>query len=370
MSRLLKSQRYFVKCSVFVLLFGLVSLGLIGGCSDGSGQSNTQALTENDFAEDSALRADLEGVVVTFLEAPNSQAPENDTGDVGIDLVPITFRQTTAQTFCWEDDDVSAMHFMELIDSQGSVVLTVHVNGDCVTQVIEAGNYVMSIHHDGRIGDALPIFLILNPEESEQSMKTDGLIGRFKLVASNILKQIDRTVTKNARAQTVSENRSILLHAKRCSGCNLVRADLRGAPLSDALLVFADLTRADLSGANLFRAALDNATLRSTIFSGADMREATLSSAIMFGAHLDGADLREAILFGAKLGGADFRVADLRGADLQSANLEAADLRGADLIGALFGFATWCDGMCVCAQEESIGTCNGCAPVEEVCTGL
>ena len=123
-------QDYIMRAVLFISFLFVISLGLIGGCSDGGGQNDATALTENDFAEDSDLRADLErGVVVTFLEAPNSEPPENDTGQVGVDLVPLTYRRTVEQTFCWEDVDVDAMHFMELKDSQESVILTVQANG-------------------------------------------------------------------------------------------------------------------------------------------------------------------------------------------------------------------------------------------------
>jgi hypothetical protein len=58
MSRLLKSRGYFMKSLGFVLLLGFISLGAIGGCNSNN-NDNPTALTENDFAEDSALRAAL-----------------------------------------------------------------------------------------------------------------------------------------------------------------------------------------------------------------------------------------------------------------------------------------------------------------------
>jgi len=59
MSRLLKSRDYFVKCLGFLLLLGFISLGSIGGCGNNDGD-DTQALTENDFANDPSLSADPE----------------------------------------------------------------------------------------------------------------------------------------------------------------------------------------------------------------------------------------------------------------------------------------------------------------------
>jgi hypothetical protein len=159
------------------------------GCDDNNNSINGTAVTENDFCNDPNLMANPEeGVVVSFLENPMSGEPECDTGELGVDEIPVTYRQTVEQQFCWVDDDTEAMHFMELVDSQESVILTLEANGNCVTEVIEAGNYLLSIHHDGSNEDSLPIFLNPNPEESEQARETGGLIDRFKLVASNILK--------------------------------------------------------------------------------------------------------------------------------------------------------------------------------------
>lgn len=407
-------QGYIVKYVLFLSLLCIISLGLIGGCSDNNSGIKATALTENDFAEDSSLRADLEeGVVVTFLEAPNSEAPENDTGTLGEDDIPVTYKETVEQTFCWEDKDADAMHFMELRDSQGSLILTVQVNGDCVTEVIEAGDYVIAIYHDETIGDALPIFLIPNPVELEQARETEGIIGRFKLVASNILKRIDSTVSADAQAQTqaVMDNTNTLLSTNSCVECNLSRANLRfanlkGADLRNARLTYADLRDsvlidADLRGARMgsIVAFADGADLNRADLTGADLRNARMQRAILLntvliGANLsgaqcaradfDGADLTDAVLHDADLRlafltGADFLRADLQRADLSEAillrstffgaDLRDVDLRDAILTTANFASALWCDGLCVCGALGSIGTCNGCAPVEEVCTG-
>lgn len=205
------------------------------------------------------------------------------------------------------------MHFMELLDSEGSEILRVDVNGECVTEVIQAGDYVMSIHHDGRTGDTLPIFIIPNPEDMEQARKTDGLINRFKIVTADILKVIQGTVTKDAEAQTVEENINTLLRTGRCRRCDLSRADL----------------------------------------SGADLREVT-----MVGANLTSARLISADLSGVSLVFANFTVSDLFGANLRRTNLSGARLRNANLTDAdlsrtNFGGATWCNVVSVLIPHHS-----------------
>ena len=74
MSRLPESRDYLMKCLGFVLLFGFISLGAIGGCGNSGGeQDGAQALTENDFANDTTLRANPERhTIVMWLEHPNS----------------------------------------------------------------------------------------------------------------------------------------------------------------------------------------------------------------------------------------------------------------------------------------------------------
>jgi hypothetical protein len=233
-------EGYMVKSVLFISFLFVISLGLIGGCSDGGGGNNSQALTENDFAEDSSLRANLKGVVVTFLESPMSEEAENDTGEVGIDLIPVAYRRTTEQTFCWEDDNANAMHFMELRDSQGNLILTVEANGDCVEEVIEEGDYVLSIHHDGSVEDSLPVFL---------SRNTDVFRDHARGERDNIPSFID---------------------VERCLfNCDLRRADFRGANLRNVDLTGADLRNADFTLANLTGANLTGVDLTNSDLSDA-----------------------------------------------------------------------------------------------------
>jgi len=261
MIRLQESRDCFVKCLLFVLLLGFISLGSIGGCgNNGEEQDGTQALTENDFANDPSLRADPEGgVIVKFLEPPNSEENENDTGGVGIDTIPYKYTKTLSNTFCWEDEDGDAGHFMELDDSDGNEILRIDVNGECVTVVIEAGDYVMTIHHDGRIEITHPVFIIPNPENNQQARETDGLINRFKVVVSNIVKGIQNTVSKDAKAQ-MPPALDTLINTGKCIGCDLTSADLSFQKLEGVDLINATLTRAILIGTFLTGADFSNAT--------------------------------------------------------------------------------------------------------------
>ncbi len=352
----------------FVLLFGFISLGAIGGCSDnnGGGQGSTgatTALTENDFGTDPGLVADPQkNLVVNFLEHPDTEGTENDTGEVGNDVFPITYKRTLEHNFCWEDDDPEAGHFMKLDDTRGSEILRIDANGECVTEVIEAGDYVMTLHHDGRIETTYPIFLIPNPDNIQQARKTDGLINKFKVVIANILQGMQNTVSKDARAQSVSDNISTLISTNRCIRCDLFKADLSNRVLNQVVLTESSLRFANLSNSKLHFAALDKTDLYGANLSGA---ETDLSNASLSFANLNSAKLNDANLSGADLTFATMWVADLSGANLIGTTFAATNLSG----------ATWCDGKCNCVEVGqpngelgSLGTCAGCPP-QDTCIG-
>ncbi|GJM16059.1 MAG: hypothetical protein DHS20C13_13860 [Thermodesulfobacteriota bacterium] len=382
MITLQKPRNFFGKCSA-VLLLGLISIFAIGGCSDnGGGQGNTQALTENDFSNNPSLQANLENqIVVKFLEHPDSDTPENDTGETGNDTIPLRYSRTVDHTFCWEDDDGEAGHFMELDDSAGKEIFRLDVNGECKTVVLEAGDYVITLHHDGRIETTHPIFIIPNPENIEQAQNTQGLFNSFKLAAANMFKRIEKTVTKEAQAQTqtqtipqpqpgpVEENVEVLLSTNRCVFCDLSGANLAGADLMGARLFLSNLTGANLIGANLLGANITFATLVNANLNSANLIEAEFDFSDMMGANMADADLsfaflpdtnlenatfqganlenalfetaviinanlRDTVLFGADLTGADLSGADFTGADMRIADLFFANLTGANLFEA------------------------------------
>jgi len=395
--------KYPGKCLIIAFLSGLIAIGTIGGCHNDSGGNNNQALTENDFADNGSLKGDPQGgVIVTFLEHPDSEIPEKDTGETGTDEIPLRYKKTIEHTLCWEDEDGEAGHFMELIDSEGNKVLRLDVNGECVTEVIEKGDYVMVLHHDGRNETSYPIFIIPNPEDLEQAKQTGGLINRFEQGVFNTLNRIQNTIYKYAIAQTVQDNVNTLFSTRSCIGCNLSQAFLEGANLARVNLSGADLSFADVENADLSEAILEGASLSeaggpNVNLSGANLSGVDLSGALLSGANFTGVDLSGANFTGVSMcnanltgafccsafGPADFTGANLTGSDLSGANLSGANLSGACLLdstnlsgtnlsfanmtGTQFGFnaefsgATWCDGVCVCSSDfGGTGACNDC----------
>lgn len=268
MTRVSGSRYYLIKSLGLIALFGFISLSIIGGCSDNNGgQDGTRTLTENDFANDADLSANPEkDLVVKFLEHPDSERHNNDTGEVGNDIFPITYKRTLDHTFCWEDEDPGAGHFMELDDAEGNLIFRLDVNGECITEIIEAGDYVITIHHDGRILTTHLIFITPDTDNNQQARETQGLLQRF---TTSLLESLESTVSKDARAQTVQDNISTLISTNSCPSCNLSGADLSNSDLSNANLSNADLSGASLVNADLSGADLTGVTLSSTDFSHA-----------------------------------------------------------------------------------------------------
>ena len=250
---LVKSQDFLVKCLGFVLLFGFISLGAIGGCNNNGGEGDsTRARTENDFFNDPSLTANPEkDTVVMFLEPSDALPEDNQTSELGNDVYTLRYKRTVSHTFCWEDENPEAGHFMELDDSEGNLVLRLDVNGECVTEVIETGDYVVTLVHDGLSNTNHPIFIVPDPDDIQDARDTDGLINGFKVASARVLKHIQNAVTEDSRAQTVQDNINTLLTTNFCKECDLEGANLEGANLGGGELTGADLRSADLTGASL-----------------------------------------------------------------------------------------------------------------------
>lgn len=347
------------KSILLLLILGIISFGAVGGCNN-NGQSTVDPLTENDFIANSSLSADPErGIVVQFLESPNSEIPENDSGTLGVDEFPLKYERRIEHTFCWEDENAEASHFMELSDSEGELILRVDVNGDCVTEVIEAGEYTISLHHDGKTDASQTIFAIADTEDLEQAQSSNDFLNRFIVSISNIMKHMKDVVLNVAIAQdgdqtTTRINTETLIRTGRCIGCNLL-----GAGLSDQ-----DLSGVDLSGADLRFSILLDAKLVGARLVDTDLRKADMSRTDFTGANLLGADFRDTFV-----SNTDFTNADLTDAKFRMAELDEVNLTGAILNGTDFRLATWCDGSCICNDNQSsIGKCDGCQSVD-ICVG-
>ena len=110
---------------LFTLFSVFFIVALITACdNDNNDQDIIEVLTENDFVEDESIRADFgQHNIVKFLEPPIVNQISKDTGDIGTDIIPVTYTATVEHTFCWEDDNPDSEHFMELTDTEGSSIL-------------------------------------------------------------------------------------------------------------------------------------------------------------------------------------------------------------------------------------------------------
>lgn len=290
----------------FLSFMALMLLGSVSfiGCDNNDNRSSQTVFTESDFVDDSSFSADAEDhIVIKFLEHPNSTDQENDTGETGNDVVPINYKQTLNHTYCWDDGDQGAEHFMILRDSEGAEILRLGANEDCVTALIETGSYEMTIHHDGRIQQTHPIFIV--PDSGLMAKKgetnPEGILAIAKEYLTDIFQNWDIGITKTSLAQTTPSIMTIL-NTTMCVGC-----DLSGANLSNL----------DFSSVNFFTANMSNVNLTNT---------------------------------------------NLSGANLQNVNFNGTDLTVANLTFASLSNAIWTDGVCRCSINNSVGMCGGCPP--------
>jgi len=347
----------------------IISVFLLS-CHENNNSTEGQVRTENEFFNDPGLTANPEkDLVVIFLEPPDALPEENQTGELGNDVFPLKYKNAVNHTFCWEDEDGEARHFMELDDSEGNEIFRLDVNGECVTMILEAGDYLMHIHHDGMIERTLPIFVLPVQEDLEiADSSSNGFIRKGEVLISNSFQYLFNVVTQNVNAQSnVDKNVRTLIRTNACPGCDLSGADLFGADLSGADLTGAVLVEANLAGTDLTEATLNQANIAGADLTGSVLISSNLSGASMVQTIMGGADMTEAALYQVNMAGADLSGANLSSANLTQANLATAiltgviltdaKLPGVNLFGADLSQATWCDG--TFCQPGSTGTCDG-----------
>jgi len=228
-----------------------------------------------------------------FLEHPGAGDQDNQTGEIGVDIIRYRYQSDADATFCFEDEDPGASHLAILFDSEDNEVMRVQANGECATEFIRAGKYFLEIVHDGLAQDILPIFAIpgQNGEQAANKVDTDqGLFESVKSQFSEFINDLRDIVTQNAKAQTpspVQNNVSILLNTKECKQCiltgaNLVNAPLSGADLRSAILLNANMSGADLTDANLSSSGGDKTILCGAILTSANLTNSNLCGADMF----------------------------------------------------------------------------------------
>jgi len=209
----------------------LIPLGLlllltlhIAGCdNDSDNQSSSKSVhTENDFINNPGLSADIAAsICVTFLEPPDMgedgsrMFSKNDDGDLGTDILPITFTTTTNITLCWEDDNPGAEHTISIIDTQGVETLFHKVNEDCVEALIEQGDYFLIFTHDGKTNEEHTIYV-----RPANGSLADKSLSPFRFIPNFI---------ENAFAQP--DNLGLMIGTDSCEECDLMGGDFQHADL-------------------------------------------------------------------------------------------------------------------------------------------
>ena len=370
---------------LFYALFAFTS------CHDNNNSSNqvSGALSEQNFVDDKSLRANPEeNIIALFLEPSDALEEDNLTGELGFDVIPYKYTRPLNHTFCFEDNNLDSEHFMILLNSDGEQELRVLANGDCVTQLIEPGNYEMHVQHGGHVDKIEAVFIQPLSEEDGlvKEFKNESMLNKLAGYFTAALSRLDLVKPSHAQDEEADDNITTLISTNSCESCEMEFVDLSGTDLTNAILTDADLFEADLSnailsGADLSGAEMNSVVLSNTDLSGADLSGCDLFDADLTNANLTSADVSEASVFGANslladwtnadmtnanMTGVDFREANLtdaittntnfQGAVFTDANLTGVDFTGLNVSGADFTGATWTDGECICGDAF----CNNC----------
>ena len=191
----------------------LLTLHITGCDNDSDNQSNTKTVfTENDFINDPSLIVDIAiSTCITFLEPPKSDDNGarlfsiNDDGEQGTDLYPIFISTTTNITLCWEDENPNAEHTVSIIDSQGNEMGFHQVNEDCVSELIEPGDYFLLFTHDAKTNEEHTVYM--RPANNSSVKRSES----FPKFLPNII--------KDAFAET--DELELLVTTNSCESCNL-----------------------------------------------------------------------------------------------------------------------------------------------------
>jgi uncharacterized protein YjbI with pentapeptide repeats len=317
-------------------LIATLLLSALASCGGGSSDDSTQALTESDFAANPSLRLNYGAVGVTFMEAKGGTASAGtgalpDTGDAGMDVMPLHIAQQTSTTYSLDpkDDTLEKVQLVRLPGKQ--LVFEITASNPSAKVTLEPGDYDLLLYSGHK--DAQPRTVFLHSSPTEGLLQSDG--------------SATRGGTQTPTNQTISkyecrfcDMRELELRGVDLYGADLYGANLSGADLSEATLISANLGNANLARANVLHVSLVKANLRNADLTRANLTRSALNDAVLISAVLASADLTRTVLTRANLTSSDLTAANLPFADLGGANLTLANLSRANLTSASLIYAT------------------------------
>jgi len=278
------------------LLAVIILITAILGCGSDGPSSDATIFTEQDLIDNPAQMIDPnKDTVIIDVETPD--CPERpDKDEVGVDVIQYIYVEPTSQKICWEDGNEGAEHTLTVHDIEGSEVMRVVANGECVTEVLEAGEYEYRVSHDNKSTDeCFILFIVANEDIEEQAglpQKEQSLVEAL-IGLVNKINIVEKLFAQDATA-TANKQKLLTTNPPSCIGCELKKVDLS----------FKDLQNADLTGADLTRSDLSNSNFTGAEFTSANLTRADLSNSIFIRADFTLTDLVKAIFTGANFSGA------------------------------------------------------------------
>ena len=257
--------------------------------------SPNKVITEAQVEKDKMI-PDEDDTIVIDLENKDVTSEEDDTGNFGQDIIPISYSKDLKETIKWEGDKDGS--YAELKDKAGNVIYKIEQGGDTVTKDIKKGEYTLEI-------------------TSNETTAKDGTTSEPVFIREQ--KNLSVSADENAITK--------LMSTKSCIEC-----DLSWANLSNAKLIGVNLSNANLSGTKFIEANLKNAVLKGSTLELTDFTSANLNGGIDF----TGATIIHTYFYITSLTGANFSNIKFQEVSFTQAYLQDANFSNANLTGTNF----------------------------------
>ena len=146
-------------------LISVLLLSVLTACGGGGQDGSTQARTEHDFAADPTLRLNYGAVGVTFMEAKGAAAGSSampDTGDAGMDVMPLRIAEQTTTTYSLDpkDDTLEKVQLVRLPNKE--LVFEITPSSPSATVALAPGDYDLLLYSGHKDAQPRTLFLQSN----------------------------------------------------------------------------------------------------------------------------------------------------------------------------------------------------------------
>ncbi|MBS1516289.1 MAG: pentapeptide repeat-containing protein [Bacteroidetes bacterium] len=293
----MKQCKFYINSFFAFLIFS--AFVYISGCESNvvtnSNPVEQLSHSEQEFTDNSSLRANDSGVVVLNLEALNSPSDNiPDTYTRGIDIIPYYFSSSRSVNFKIGDSSYFSAKLYK--ESSGDTLFKLYNPGDSAMVNIQPGNYKLIVQSAYNYN--------VSPVENKTVF-------------------VQPSYTKPAFL--------ILLKTNSCTKCDLRWVTFMFLNLRNARISTSDLSLSNFSFSNLSHARLDFTKMQGVSMIGTNLDSSDISNVIGVMGNFSAAKLNNANLSNSK-----FMFGTFSGAVIKYSNLSYTDMTGTNLCASEF----------------------------------